>query len=60
MFQKYNFVDNINGAPYEIFFQQKLCNVPDPPTSEEDATTHQINRESSPMNMNIHAYTAEA
>ena len=31
------------------------CNVPDPPTGEEDATIHQIIRASSPMNMK-HTY----
>ena len=36
------------------------CNVPDPPTVEEDATLHQIIGESSPMNMNIHTYSVEA
>ena len=36
------------------------CNVLDPPTSEEDATIHQIIRTSSPTNMNIHICNAEA
>ena len=36
------------------------CNVPDPPTDEEDTTISQTIRESSPMNMNIHTYSVEA
>ena len=35
------------------------CNVPDPPTGEEDTTIHQIIRASSPMNMKIDTYSAE-
>ena len=37
-----------------------LCNVPDPPTGEEDATSHQIIPASSLVNMNIHTYNVEA
>ena len=36
------------------------CNVPDPPTGEEDATIRQIIWASSPMNMKIQAYSAKA
>ena len=36
------------------------CNIPDPPTSEEDATIHQIIWASNPMNMNIHTYNAKS
>ena len=35
------------------------CNIPDPPTGEEDATIHQIIQASSPMNMKIHTYSVE-
>ena len=43
-----------------ILLGPPCCHVLDPPTGKEDATKHQIIQESSPMNMNIHTYSAGA
>ena len=37
-----------------ILFKFCFCNVPNPPTDEEDATKPSNIRATSPMNMNIH------
>ena len=43
-----------------LLIEDMFCNIPDPPTGEEGAMIHQIIWSSSPMNMNIHTYNAEA
>ena len=36
---------------YQCIYEKEGCNVPDPPTGEEDATTELTIRATSPMNM---------
>ena len=49
-------IDIDHGKFNNVFY----CNIPNPSTNEEDATICQIIRASSPMNMNMHTYSAEA